>query len=160
MNMKTKYVVQAGIIAALYVVLCQVLGWWSFGPIQFRLAEALTILPFFTPAAIPGLFVGCLLANIIGGGVILDIVVGSLTTLVAAVLSYKLRKMKWVVPVPPIVLNALVIPFVLRFGYGVPDSIPFMMGTIFIGQFLMAGIVGMILLHALLPLKSRLFGNN
>ncbi|PKM56396.1 MAG: QueT transporter family protein [Firmicutes bacterium HGW-Firmicutes-5] len=129
----------------------------GFGPIQFRIAEALTVLPFFTPAAIPGVFIGCLLANILYGGVLLDVVFGSLTTLLAAYLSYRLRKNKWMVTVPPILLNAAIIPFVLKYGYGVPDGIPFMMGTIFIGQFIVVGIIGMVLLHALLPLKDKIF---
>lgn len=156
MSIKTKYLVQAGIIAAVYVVLVQVFGWLGFGPIQFRLAEALTILPFFTPAAIPGVFIGCLLANILGGAIILDIVFGSLTTLGAAVLSYKLRGTKWLVPVPPIVLNALIIPFILSYGYGYPDAIPFMMMTIFLSQTIVVGGIGMVLLHTLQPIKKHL----
>ncbi|PKM56829.1 MAG: QueT transporter family protein [Firmicutes bacterium HGW-Firmicutes-3] len=157
MNKKTKYLVQSGVIAAIYVVLAQVFGFMGFGPIQFRIAEALTVLPFFTPAAIPGVFIGCLLANILYGGVLLDVVFGSLTTLLAAYLSYRLRKNKWMVTVPPILLNAAIIPFVLKYGYGVPDGIPFMMGTIFLGQFIVVGIIGMVLLHALLPIKDRIF---
>lgn len=157
MNKKTKYLVQSGVIAAIYVVLAQVFGFMGFGPIQFRIAEALTVLPFFTPAAIPGVFIGCLLANILYGGVLLDVVFGSLTTLLAAYLSYRLRKNKWMVTVPPILLNAAIIPFVLKYGYGVPDGIPFMMGTIFIGQFIVVGIIGMVMLHALLPLKDKIF---
>ncbi|PKM69130.1 MAG: QueT transporter family protein [Firmicutes bacterium HGW-Firmicutes-2] len=157
MNKKTKYLVQSGVIAAIYVVLAQVFGFMGFGPIQFRIAEALTILPFFTPAAIPGVFIGCLLANILYGGVLLDVVFGSLTTLLAAYLSYRLRKNKWMVTVPPILLNAAIIPFVLKYGYGVPDGIPFMMGTIFLGQFIVVGIIGMVLLHALLPIKDKIF---
>jgi uncharacterized membrane protein len=157
MNKKTKYLVQSGVIAAIYVVLAQVFGFMGFGPIQFRIAEALTILPFFTPAAIPGVFIGCLLANILYGGVLLDVVFGSLTTLLAAYLSYRLRKNKWMVAVPPILLNAAMIPFVLKYGYGVPDGIPFMMGTIFLGQFIVVGMIGMVLLHALLPIKDKIF---
>ena len=87
MNKNVKYLVKAGLIAALYVVLVLVFSFSSFGPIQFRIAEALTILPFFTSAAIPGLFIGCLIANILGGAVIWDIIFGSLATLVAAYLS-------------------------------------------------------------------------
>lgn len=157
MNKKTKYLVQSGVIAAIYVVLAQVFGFMGFGPIQFRIAEALTVLPFFTPAAIPGVFIGCLLANILYGAVLLDVVFGSLTTLLAAYLSYRLRKNKWLVTLPPILLNAAIIPFVLKYGYGVPDGVPFMMGTIFIGQFIVVGIIGMVLLHALLPLKDKIF---
>lgn len=88
--------------------------------IQVRISEALTILPFFTPAAIPGLFVGCILANLLGGAIPLDIAFGSIATLIGAVFTYKLRNSnKWLAPVPPIVANAVLVPFVLRYGYSV-----------------------------------------
>lgn len=87
---KTTFITQGAVIAAIYVVLVFVFDYWSFGPIQFRVAEALTILPVFTPAAVPGLFIGCLIANITGGAVIWDIVFGSLATLIGAVGTYML----------------------------------------------------------------------
>lgn len=105
-------------IAALYVVLVIMFNYCSFGPIQFRIAEALTILPYFTPAAIPGLFVGCLLSNILGGAAIWDIIFGSIATLIGAIGTYALRKNKWLAPLPPIIANTLIVPFVLRYAYG------------------------------------------
>ena len=91
-NKKVQFITQGAVIAAIYVVLVLIFDTFSFGPIQFRIAEMLTIMPYFTPAAIPGLFVGCLIANIIGGGLIWDIVFGSIATLIGAIGSYLVRK--------------------------------------------------------------------
>ena len=127
-NKSTLFLVQAALIAAVYVVLTLVFAPFSYGEIQVRISEALTILPFFTPAAIPGLFVGCILANLLGGAIPLDIAFGSIATLIGAVFTYKLRNSnKWLAPVPPIVANAVLVPFVLRYGYSVNLPIPLMM---------------------------------
>ena len=125
-NKKTIFITQAALIAALYVVLTMAFSAFSFGQIQVRVSEALTILPFFTPAAIPGLFVGCLLGNILGGGIPVDIIFGSLATLLGAVGTYLLRGRKWLAPLPPILANTIIVPFVLRFGYGINLPIPLM----------------------------------
>ena len=146
---------QGAAIAALYVVLTLVFAPISFGPLQLRIAEALCILPFFTPAAIPGLFIGCLLANLIGGGVILDVIFGSLATLIGAVFGYLLRKNRWLVPVPTVIANALIIPFVLKYGYGVVDTaVPILMIQILGGEIAGAYILGEIFCSALLKRKS------
>ena len=101
---KVQFMTQAAMIAAIYVVLCVVFQPISYGPIQTRIAEALTVLPFFTPAAVPGLFVGCLIANALGGGIILDILAGSVATLIAAFATYALRnKSRYLASVPPVV---------------------------------------------------------
>lgn len=157
MNKNVNYLVKAGIIAALYVVLVLVFSFSSFGPIQFRVAEALTILPFFTSAAIPGLFVGCLIANILGGAIIWDTIFGSLATLLAAYLSYKLRKKMWLVPVPPIIINSVVVGILLKYAYGIPDGLLLLMGSVFLGQFVAVFGLGMILLSALKPFR-KIFG--
>ena len=130
---------QAALIAAVYVVLTLVFAPFSYGEIQVRISEALTILPFFTPAAIPGLFVGCILANLLGGAIPLDIAFGSIATLIGAVFTYKLRNSnKWLAPVPPIVANAVLVPFVLRYGYSVNLPIPLMMLTVGAGEIIPA----------------------
>lgn len=116
--MSVKFITQAAVIAAIYVVLVVIFNYISFGPVQFRIAEALTILPYFTPAAIPGLFVGCIIANILGGAIVWDVVFGSIATLIGAIGTYLLRKHKWLAPVPPIVANTIIVPFVLKFAYG------------------------------------------
>lgn len=157
---KITYLVQSAIIAAIYVVLVEVFNFSSFGPVQFRIAEALTILPFFTPAAIPGLFVGCLLANILGGAIPADIICGSLATLVAAYISYKLRNVKWLVPIPPIVLNTLVVPFVLKYGYGVDNIIPYLMLTVGAGEIIVCGVIGMTFLLTLNRYRDVIFKTN
>ncbi len=148
---KTKSITQAAIIAALYVVLTFVANAMGLasGAIQIRLSEALTILPYFTPAAIPGLFVGCLLSNILVGGVIWDIIFGSLATLIGALGTYALRKFKWLAPLPPILSNTIIVPLVLIYAYGVQDALPYLMATVGIGEVISAGVLGMILLKSL-----------
>ena len=136
--MKNKGVVfttQAAMIAAIYVVLTVVFAPFSFGSVQVRIAEALTILPAFTPAAIPGLFVGCLIGNILGGAMLPDIIFGTLATLIGAVFTYILRNQnKFLAPLPPIVANTVIIPYVLRFAYGEAIPIPLLMLSIGIGE--------------------------
>ena len=146
-------------IAAMYVALTMLSNAFGLasGVIQVRISEALTVLPFFTPAAIPGLFVGCLISNILAGGVIWDVIFGSLATLIGAVFTYWLRKIKWLAPVPPIVSNMLIIPFVLRYAYGAPDAIWFMMLTVGAGELISAGVLGMLLLFALEKNRNAIF---
>ena len=145
------------VIAAVYVVLTIVFQPISFGEVQLRVAEALTILPMFTPAAIPGLFVGCLLANMLGGGIIVDVIFGSIATLIGAVFSYMLRNNRWLVPLPAVIANALIVPFVLRYGYGVADiAIPVMMLQILGGEILGCYVLGELFCTALLK-RSRIF---
>lgn len=157
---RVQRITQAAAIAALYVVLTLVFAPISFGPIQLRIAEALCILPMFTPAAIPGLFIGCLLANLIGGGVILDVIFGSLATLIGAALGYLLRKNRWLVPIPAVIANALIVPFVLRYGYGVVDTaIPILMVQILGGEILGCYVLGEIFGSALLK-RRQIFSSS
>ncbi len=153
----TLFLVQGAMIAAVYVALTLVVSPIAFGPIQFRISEALTVLPYFTPAAIPGVFIGCLLANSLAGSVVLDVVLGSLATLIGAVASYGLRKHKYLVCIPPIAANTLIVPWVLRYGYGYPDAIPWMMLTVGIGEVLAVGGLGNVLLLALDRYKKVIF---
>ena len=147
---------QAAAIAAIYVVLTLIFAPISFGAMQVRIAEALTILPLFTPVAIPGLFVGCLLANIIGGAVIWDVVFGSLATLIGAVGGWLLRRNRWLVPVPAIVANTVIIPFVLKYAYGV--DLPILLSALYIavGEIIGCGVLGELLATALLK-RGELF---
>lgn len=152
-------ITQGALIAALYVVLTLVFAPISFGPVQLRIAEALCILPMFTPAAIPGLFIGCLIANLIGGGIMLDVIFGSIATLIGAVLGYMLRKNRWLVPVPAIIANALIVPFVLKYGYGVVDvAIPVLMLQILAGEIAGCFVLGELLCSALLRTGNLIFG--
>ena len=152
------FLTQAALIAAVYVVLCVVFAPISYGEVQVRVAEALVILPYFTPAAIPGLFIGCLLSNLIGGSILMDVVFGSLATLLGAVGSYYLRKNKVLVLLAPIIANTLIVPFVLYYGYGVPLPIPFMMLTVGIGEVIAVAVLGTILLNVLNRYRGVLFG--
>ena len=134
-NKNLSFMTQAAMIAAIYVVLTYIFAPFSFGEVQVRISEALTILPIFTPAAIPGLFVGCLIGNILGGAILPDIVFGSIATLIGAFFTWKLREQKPVVAtLPPIISNIIIVPFVLRYGYGVTLPIPFMMLTVGVGE--------------------------
>ncbi|MGN0345717.1 MAG: QueT transporter family protein [Lachnospiraceae bacterium] len=172
---KAMYLAQAAMIAALYVVLtylANALGLANYA-IQVRFSEALTILPFFTPYAIPGLFVGCLLANLLTGAILPDIIFGSLTTLVAAFLTYGIRRLAekksgngtygkitpWLGVIPPIVLNMIVVPLVLAYGYHLEGTIPFFMLTVGAGEVISCGILGMLLFYALRKNATRLFGD-
>lgn len=155
MKNKSKYVAQAGIIAALYAVLVILvtftpLGNLMFGPVQFRVSEALSVLPYFTPAAIPGLFVGCIISNLVGMafqyGIMLDVIFGSLATLVAAGCSYLLRKRKWLVPLPSVVINAIVVGLLLTYAYGVDLPLAVNILSVGAGQLVVCYGLGMPLL--------------
>lgn len=161
MNKKTRFITEAAVIAAIYVVLVYAFQPISYGPVQFRIAEALTVLPYFTPAAVPGIGIGCFLSNLLTGADILDTIFGSLASLLAAYLSYKLRWNKFLVPLPPIIVNAIVVPFILKFAYFETNySIPYMTLTVGSGQVLAAGVLGMVLLLALEKVRHVIFKND
>lgn len=148
----TRYVTQAALVAALYVVLTYLsaaIG-LSSGVIQIRFSEALTILPYFMPSSIPGLFVGCILANSLTGCAVWDVIFGSIATLLGAIFTYLLRKKnKFLAPIPPILANTIIVPFVLKFIYGFNGALPYFFLTVFIGEVLSCGVLGMLLLVAL-----------
>lgn len=154
---KLVFICQAAVIAALYIVLTYVFSAFASGVIQVRVSEALTILPAFTPAAIPGLVIGCLLSNTLTGCVLLDIIFGSVATLIGALGSYALRRHTWLVPIPPIVSNMIIVPFVLRFAYGATDAFPFMIATVGAGEIISCYLLGMILYGALKKVNHTLF---
>lgn len=159
MNRNLRFLCRGALVAALYVVLtwlCALVG-MSSGVIQVRLSEALCVLPAFTGAAVPGLFVGCLLANLLTGSALPDVVFGSLATLIGALGAYFLRRRKWLVPLPTVLANVLIIPFVLRFAYGAEGTIPYFMLTVGAGEVISAYICGMLLYAALVRQKAQLF---
>ncbi|MBQ9510695.1 MAG: QueT transporter family protein [Clostridia bacterium] len=165
MNKKTRFVVYAAVIAALYVVLTLVAASFDLASyeVQMRLSEALCILPIFTPAAIPGLFIGCLLSNIIAGAGPWDIAFGPIATLIGAVGTYLLRKIalskKWTVllaSVPPIVANALIIPFVLAYSIDAKFSIPMLILTVGLGEVIACGVFGTALAFVLKKYGKRI----
>ena len=160
------FMAQAAMIAAIYVVLTFIANAFDLAShvIQVRISEALTILPYFTPAAIPGLLVGCLISNILTGCILPDIIFGSFATLIGALGTYALRKWKWCAPVTPILANTLIVPLVLIYGYGLlidGVSTAYCYGyyalTVGIGEIISCGIFGMILLFTLEKHADRIF---
>ena len=160
-NKNVLFLTQAAMIAALYVVLTYIVNLFGLanGVIQIRLSEALAILPFFTPAAIPGVTVGCLLSNLLIGAPPLDIFLGSFASLLGVVGAYLLRKWKWLVPVPTIIANSLIIPFILTspYGYGLEDAWWYLFLTVGAGEVISCGILGMIFLFALKKTAPHIF---
>ena len=158
-DQRIKLICQGGIIAALYLaltLLANALGLANYA-VQVRFSESLTILPYFTPAAVPGLFVGCLLSNILTGCALPDIIFGSLATLIGAVSTYILRNIsKWLAPLPAIVSNAIIVPFVLLYAYGI-EPLWFSFVTVTLGELISCGVLGMLLLNALRKYDSVLF---
>lgn len=154
---RVKQMVQGAAIAAVYVVLTMAFRPISFGPVQFRISEALCVLPYFTPAAVPGVFLGCLISNLLGGAAALDVAFGSLATLMGALGSRLLRKNRYLVSLPPIAANTLIIPWVLKYAYGSGDMVWFMMVTVGAGEILAVGVLGQILLGTLERYREELF---
>lgn len=157
-NSKVLFTAQAAMIAAIYVVLTVIGASFAFGPVQVRLSEALTILPVFTPAAVPGVFLGCLISKVIAGALLPDIIFGSLATLIGAVFTWLLRNnSRYLAPLPPVTANALIVPFVLKYAYMEPLPIPFMMLTVGIGEIVSCGILGLLLHAALSRYQNIIF---
>ena len=170
MNKKVLSLVHAAAIAALYVVLTQLANALGLAnnAIQIRFSEALTILPFFTPAAIPGLFVGCLLANLLTGAIPWDILFGSLATLLGALGTYLIcgcakpdrqtgTARVSLAPLPPIIANTIIVPFVLAYAYGFEGGVPYFMLTVGIGEIISCGILGIMLLKILQKYRKYIF---
>lgn len=157
---KAIFVCRAAVVAALYVVftlIAQVFGLAS-GVIQVRVSEALCILPVFTFAAVPGLFVGCIISNLICGAVVWDVLFGSLATLIAAIVTYLMRNVKnkvWCT-VSPVAANTLIVPFVLRYAYGAPGALWYFAITVCIGEIISCCVFGTILYKSLLKYEKYL----
>ena len=157
-NSKALYLTQAAIVAAMYFVLTWLSNFAGLasGAVQLRISEALCVLPYFMPASVPGLFVGCLLSNLSMGSVIFDTLFGSLATLIGAYLASKI-KLKWLVPLPTVLANTVIVPFVVLFCYTEVRSVGVyftITAGVFAGEFLSAYVLGMILLLALYKRKD------
>lgn len=159
MNTKIKSITTAAVIAALYVALTFIsnLAGLASGAVQVRISEALTVLPCFTAAAIPGLTIGCLLSNLLTGCAFWDIIFGTLATLIGAVGTYLIRRHKALAPLPPIIANTLIVPFVLIYTYGAEQAIWFLMATVGAGEIISAGVFGTVLRKSLEKHPSRIF---
>ena len=161
----TRSIVRAGLIAAIYVVLTLIFQPISFGAIQFRIAEALTLLPILTVDAVPGLFIGCLLANWLGGGIWFDVVLGSIATLLAALCSRKFRSKPLLAAIFPAVFNGMIVGPVVYFAYvrapGDPVSVGtllFNMVTVAFGELVVCYALGLPFLYALGKLPKSTMG--
>lgn len=149
-----RFMAEAGVIAALYFVLTIAVAPLSYGQLQIRVSEALCVLPFFTPAAIPGLFVGCILANTFSVLGVFDIVFGSLATLLAALITYKIKN-KWLLPLPSVIVNAFAVGALLYFL----AEFPFWISAAYVGagQAIACYALGMPLFFILDKHKNKLF---
>jgi len=164
---RTQWIAQGAVIAALYVVLtllANALGLAGMA-IQVRFSEALTVLPYMTSAAVPGLFLGCLISNLLIGAMLPDVIFGSLATLLGAVGTYLIgaaavkrngyngrymnSKLRWLAPIPPIAANAMIIPYLLAYVYRLEGGLPYFFVTVGIGEVISCGILGMGLLSGL-----------
>ena len=149
----------AALIAALHVALTTLsnaLG-LAVGIFELRFSEALCILPVFTPAAVPGLFVGCLLSNLLAGGNLIDVIFGSLATLFGALGTYAWRNKRFLPYLPPIFWNALIVPPILYFAYGMTSlSFPLLVLSILGGEVLSAGLLAYLLKKGLWPHRDKI----
>ena len=158
---QTRLLCHAAIIAALYIAFTYVtamLGLAS-GAIQLRMSEALCILVAFTPAAIPGLTLGCLISNLVTGCLPTDILFGTLATLIGAIGGRLLRKSPYLVPIPTVLANTLIVPFVLAYAYRVEEGLPFLFLSVGIGEILSAYLLGVLLYLPLRKNQAQIFGN-
>ena len=158
-DLKTLRIVSGAAIAAVYVVLTVLAASVNLasGAIQVRFSEALTVLPFFTPTAVPGLAVGCLVSNILTGCALPDIIFGTLATLLGALGTRMLKGHRFLCTLPPVIANTLIVPFVLTYAYQIPGGIPYLMLTVGIGEVIACMILGQILLTALMPVAAGIF---
>ena len=162
----TRSIVRSGLIAAIYVVLTLVFQPISFGAIQFRIAEALTLTPILTADAVPGLFVGCLLANWLGGGIWFDVVLGSIATLLAAICTRLARRRPVVAAIFPTLFNGMIVGPVVYYAYvrapGDPVSLPTLlvtMGTVALGELVVCYVLGLPMVAALKKLPDKVLND-
>lgn len=158
---RIRYLTRASLIAAMYVTLTLLSNSFglAFGPIQVRISEALCILAVFLPEAVPGLTVGCVIANLFspfGAGMIGDMIFGSFATLIGAWGAYKLSAHPYLAPIPTVLSNTIIVSFVLAIFYQVEESVPFLMLTVGIGEVIAAYLLGIALYHAMTPLRAHI----
>ena len=158
---QVKFVTHAAIIAALYVVLTYIANAAGLASrdIQCRLSEALLVLPMFTPAAIPGLFAGCFLSNLLTGCMAADIVFGSIATLMGAVGAYFLRKHHPSLSTSVnVIANMIIVPLVLKYTYGLDGGLWYFFVTVGIGEIISCTVLGTLLYGSLKKHEKMLFG--
>ncbi len=141
---KSLFITQSAVFAALYVVMTVVSNAFGLanGAVQLRISEALTILPAFTPAAIPGVVIGCFISNLMTDGVLMNIIGGTFATLLGAVGTRLVRNHKHLISLPPIAANTIIVPFIIKYAYGAPGTYWYFAFTVFLGEAICAGIMG------------------
>lgn len=154
----TKTLARGAIIAALYTVLTLMLQPLSYGEVQIRLSEALTLLPILLPEAVPALAVGCLLSNVLGGCMIFDIVFGTLATLLAAICTRRLRSRFWLAALMPVLFNGVIVGAVVHYCYAPMVALPLCMLSVAAGEAVACLIVGPVLLRVLRRVPAGLLG--
>ncbi len=163
-NKKILFLCQGAVIAAIYTaltLLSHIFGLGS-GAVQLRISEALCVLPAFAPAAIPGLYVGCLLSALLTGAVWLDVLIGPVATLIGALGAYiicrgNVRGKKYIVALPTLLSNTLLIPPVLAYGYGIQTALPLLYLTVGVSELLSAYVLGVFFYSALDKRRNQIF---
>ncbi len=150
-----RFLTTAAVIAALYATLTVALSFSSYGLIQFRVSEIMTVLPFFTPAAIPGLFIGCIISNFFSPFMITDVIVGSGATLLAAYLTRKMPN-KWLAPLPPVICNAVIVG--IELGLSLHQPLGLAIAQVGFGELVVCFVGGYIFMMAIEPVKDKIFG--
>lgn len=158
MKFSTQTLTRGAVIAAVYTALTLLLAPISYGALQLRVSEALTLLPLLLPEAVPALAVGCLLSNLLGGAMLPDILFGTLATLLAAVCTYALRKKPWVAALPPVLFNGLIVGTVVHVCYTPEVALPLCMLYVALGQAIAVYGLGMLLLKGLRRVPGRFLG--
>lgn len=151
-----RYIVYSALIAAVYAALTIAVEPLSYGIMQIRVSEALSVLPYFTGAAVPGLFAGCLIANLIGPNGLIDVIVGSIATLLSAAAARRIKN-KWLVMLPSVVINAVMVGAELYFVFDKIYSMPYCMLFVGAGQLIACYGIGTPLMLVLNRYKTRLF---
>lgn len=154
-----RYITEAGAIAALYVAITVAIGPLGSSAIQCRIPEAFCVLAIFTPAAIPGMTLGCLISNAVTGCLWQDVLFGTLATLIGVVGARLLKRVWWLTPLPTVVANTLIVPFVLAYAYHAPEGIGFLMLTVGLGEVISAYVLGIALYFALRKNERYIFKN-
>ena len=154
MNFQVKSLARAGMIAAIYAALTLIFAPISFNAVQFRISEAMTVLPMLLPEAVPGLAVGCLVANILGGAALPDVIGGTLATLIAAILTRTLRKKPVLAMASPVVINGLIVGPLVYFCYEYKSifslgALSFTVFTVALGEAVVVAVLGTLLIKAL-----------
>ncbi|MBO5228310.1 MAG: QueT transporter family protein [Lachnospiraceae bacterium] len=158
-SFSVKPMVHAAFIAAIYVILTYIANLMGLAnnPIQIRFSEALCVLPIFLPAAIPELFIGCLISNFLTGAVLVDVILGSIATLIGAVGTRLLRKWPLPATLPPVIANMIIVPPILAYVYKFEGSLPYFIATVGIGEIISCVVLGYLLYRLLNKYKAQLF---